>query len=362
MKVVFRVDASVHIGSGHVMRCMTLALKLRESGAEVTFISRETAGHLCDYIERNGFLVHRIKPHSKAVENEIHVEWDAQQTIFYLQSRIAEGEASQALFDWLVVDHYSLDHHWEQAVQPYTRKMAVIDDLANRAHICDLLLDQNLYANMQKRYSLLVPSHCIQLLGPQYVLLRDEFLEERSRIRIRDGKVKRIFVFFGGSDPTNETIKALHAIQLLNIPTIEVDVIVGSSNPFLEEITKTCSDMPYVQLHLQVNNIAELMSLADLALGAGGSTTWERSMLGLPCITIVTAQNQLEMTLAIEQLGAIWNLGWYYNVKVNDILDKIVHIIENPIQSLQTSQKALQLMDPFEGVKAMSSLMRRGIQ
>ena len=245
MKVFIRADASTQIGTGHIMRCLTLAGDLRQFGMEVSFISRALPGDLCDYIESKGFKVHRLH---KIVDLTVdYWEWlnqnwlaDAKKTreiiinqaeeksdiedinteeriakqkslldksLVNLSSRIAAQVFFAADHDtgWssginLVVDSYALDYRWEKFLRSSVNKIMVIDDLANRSHDCDLLLDQNFYRGMAHRYDGLVPSFCRKLLGPEYALLRPEFHRVKKTLRKRDGQIRRILVFFGGSD------------------------------------------------------------------------------------------------------------------------------------------------------------------
>ena len=288
MRVVFRVDSSLDIGTGHVMRCLTLGERLKESGIAVTFICRDLPGNLSGYIESRGFAVQRLpapstltaaglSTHNYGAWLGVHWQDDAAQT--------AELLAQSGAVDWLVVDHYALDAGWERRLRPLVQKIMAIDDLANRTHDCDLVLDQNFYLDLEDRYDRLVPTQCVKLLGPRYALLRPEFRQARKNLRERDGQVKRILVFFGGSDAGNETAKALEAIRLLNRPEIAVDVVVGGINPHRRQIEELCAGWPATTCHCQVNNMAELMAGADLAIGAGGTTTWERCCLGLPSVT-----------------------------------------------------------------------------
>jgi UDP-2,4-diacetamido-2,4,6-trideoxy-beta-L-altropyranose hydrolase len=183
-KILIRTDASVQIGTGHVMRCLTLADELRGRGAEVIFVCREFDGNLCGYIEEKGYIVHRL-PVSDATEQgdqniEIglkHTAWlgaDCQTDVEQVEEIIKDLESPP---DWLVVDHYALDERWEECLRSYCKKIMVIDDLADRPHNCDLLLDQNFYENLESRYDGLVPPQCKKFLGPKYALLRPEFRE-----------------------------------------------------------------------------------------------------------------------------------------------------------------------------------------
>lgn len=343
--LIIRADASVQIGTGHVMRCFTLANELRGRGAEVIFVCREFDGNLCGYIEEKGYIVHRL-PVSNKREHNIegnlkHAAWlgaDWQTDARQVEEIIKDLDTPP---DWLVVDHYALDEKWEGYLRPYCKKIVVIDDLADRVHDCDLLLDQNFYENLESRYDSLVPARCKKLLGPKYALLRPEFMEARRNLRKRDGHVKRIIIFFGGSDPTNETAKALEAIRMLSRPDIAVDVVVGSANPHKNTINELCASMTNVIYHCQVENMAQLMAEADMFIGSGGSTTWERCCLGVPSIILVAAQNQVETTAAVAKAGAVLNLGWNYVVTVSRLVDTLKSMIDNAQHIKDMSNRAM---------------------
>ena len=328
------------------MRCLTLADVLRANGATVSFICREHTGHLCDLVVQKGYVVHRLpyaEPGGGIGGNE-YLQWlavsqeeDVRQTATALQQ---EREKPM----WLIVDHYALDEKWEKAMRPHTERIMVIDDLANRLHNCDLLLDQNLYEDLHTRYDGLVPDDCHKLLGPSYALLRPEFLQARQSLRKRAGIVKRLLIFFGGVDPTNETAKVLEAVQMLNRPEIIVDVIVGDANPHADQLRKQCADRTNITLYSQVKNMAELMANADLAIGAGGTTTWERCCLGLPTITLVIADNQREMIETIAGRGAVWNMGWHASVSADDLRDRLKYALVNPKAVRAMGQAAWRVM------------------
>lgn len=251
--------------------------------------------------------------------------------------------------DILIVDHYQLDARWEQAMRAFAHKIVVIDDLANRRHDCDLLLDPNVVANYELRYDDLVPAHCKKLLGPKYLIMRDEFIEARIKQTSRSGHVGRLLLFMGGSDPTHETKKALHALQLTRTGFERIDVVVGSSNPERAEIEHICRERQYT-FHCQIDYMASLMNMADFSLGAGGATTWERCYVGLPSTSTIVAENQLASTQTAEQLGAIINLGWHEDVTIDSytkILDalpsqreRIKHISEQGLKITQGQGEA----------------------
>ena len=363
MNVLIRVDSSTKIGSGHVMRCLTLASKLKNMGAEVTFVCSELLGNLNKLIARDFKVRSLIIPDALqkvGSAQEFFQRWldfgwrlDAEYIKDYLN-------ADQNKPDWLIVDHYGIDRHWECSLRPFVKKIMVIDDLANRMHYCDVLLDQNFYSNPQARYEGLVPRSCILYLGPQYALLRPEFEVGQKRLKRQNGFVKKIMVFFGGSDPTNETSKALKALATFNAKDIEIDVIVGNQNKVKRQIKDLCQRHPNMNYYCQVDNMAELMVEADVAIGAGGTTTWERLYLGLPTLTLVVAENQKETISDLANYGAIWNLGWYEDVSVEKLVSAIKYSFDNPQFLKELGDKSLTLIRKAENERMVEEIFREG--
>ncbi|HQU87041.1 UDP-2,4-diacetamido-2,4,6-trideoxy-beta-L-altropyranose hydrolase [Denitromonas sp.] len=333
MHVVFRVDASVAIGTGHLMRCLTLADAMKPQNIQVTFVCRKSPGSMVELIGCRGYQC-------VCLDGPIgSVEADAEETTAALLSSFAGGVC------WLVVDHYGLDARWEALMRPIARKIMVIDDLANRAHDCDLLLDQNFYAGFESRYVGRVADSTRCLLGPAHVLLRPEFLEACRTLRRRDGTVRRILVFFGGSDPTNQTLRVLTGIDALQRPDIRVDAVVGSANPHREDVRAFCDARPWASFHCQILNMAELIAAADLGVGAGGAAMWERCALGLPTLTVVFVDNQLQTTQDVATTGAIAYLGWASNLSSADYAAAIRGLLDRPDELVSISTEALKLID-----------------
>jgi UDP-2,4-diacetamido-2,4,6-trideoxy-beta-L-altropyranose hydrolase len=364
MNIVFRVDSSVQMGSGHVMRCLTLAEEVRQHGMEPVFISRDLPGNMCTVIENRGFEVYRLPLNPSGAkpitEGPLHAHWleeswdmDAEQTIQILKHK--------QRIDWVVVDHYALDEQWEKRIRPYTEQIMVIDDLADRSHDCDVLLDQNLNENMETRYDTILPNHCVKLLGPLYALLRGEFREARERNCKRDGTVRRIFVFFGGSDPTNETSKAIQALFKIDKPEIMVDVVVGKANPHKEHIRHLCSLRPKTNYHCQVNNIANLMAEADLAIGAAGTTTWERCAVGLPALMISVASNQEKIAEQAHKHQIGYYLGKSEQITSADIHSHLQYVLKRPELLKQMSQSAFQTVDGQGAWRVTNTMMKMGV-
>lgn len=348
MKVAIRVDSSYKMGSGHLMRCLTLADGLRERGCNVSFLCRELPGNMIGYLDTKRYKVHRL-PYLEEKKNELsgdlaHSDWlgvDWQTDAVETKSIIEKDGCT----DCLIVDHYALDRRWEEQMRPFAKRIMIIDDLADRPHDCDLLLDQNYYINMGGRYKGLISKNCKPLLGPQYALLRKQFIDELKTKCERHGVVNRILIFLGGVDPTNETAKALEAIRLLNRPEIETDVVVGGINPHKNMIEELCAKIPNTHFHYQVDNMAQLMVNADLAIGAGGATTWERFCIGLPTIVISIAKNQVDTTNDLAAKGFLFHVGWFEEVDAVLLCKCIRELLNNRRLLDNYSTKSMELVD-----------------
>lgn len=281
---VFRLDASTRIGSGHAVRCATLAHALRRRGVDSAFVCRALPGDASAWLAAQGFTVLRLP----AADDPLDQAQDAAHTRDALTAR---GD-----IDWLIVDHYGLDARWEQQMRSRAGSILVIDDLADRPHDCDMLLDQNLRPHGQSDYGARVAQRTRLLLGPKYALLRPEFAaarRQRSAERVPDGCVKRILVCFGGSDPANHTATALSALAPAGAGIERIDVVIGSANPHRAAIEALiAASLPMAVLHVQTNDIAGLLAAADLAIGAGGTMIWERACLGVPTLAFGIADNQ----------------------------------------------------------------------
>jgi len=348
MKIAFRTDASLQIGSGHVMRCLTLADALRVQGAQCHFISRAHPGNLLGTIEQRGFkansllalmdkaqeAIKTIAPTAQATPAQqppepAHAAWlgstwqaDATDTAAVLASLQP---------DWLVVDHYALDQRWESALQPHYKKLMVIDDLADRAHLCDVLLDQNLGRQPQD-YAKLVPASCEMFIGPEYALLRPEFAALRTyslQRRQMQTSIGQLLITMGGIDQDNATGQVLQALKTCALPThCRITVVMGLTAPWLQNVQQLASQMPWpTDVVVNVNDMAQRMVDSDLAIGAAGSTSWERCCLGLPTLMVMLAENQrlgtraLEASQAARLIGAVSDIAMQLPLAVAELIE-----------------------------------------
>lgn len=356
MRLVFRVDASINIGTGHVARCLTLANAFPQ--AEVAFLCRRTSGNMIAFIRAQGFSVlelpaMQLKDETTAIESVLSD--DLQQT----EARECLNLLVEDDYSLLIVDHYRLSAAFSQMMRNKFHKVMIIDDLANRIHDADILLDQNLLPAYQSRYQQLINEQTLTLLGPQYALLREEFyllppyIHDVPRQGHPAPKLS-ILVFFGGSDADNVTRKALQGICLLAAKGVltwfEVDVVLGGSNPWKERLYREFDDCAFLNWHVQCDYVAKLMAKATLALGAGGSTHWERCIMGLASLVVTVADNQVESTQYLASKGVCVWLGDARNVSSVDIAMAIESVLLTPETLIEMGRNASQIVGRDCGV------------
>jgi UDP-2,4-diacetamido-2,4,6-trideoxy-beta-L-altropyranose hydrolase len=303
---IFRFDASITIGGGHAYRCLTLARALADAGWEIIVASRPETFSIVPVAA--GFRTIFLDGPADKEADAIHA---------------AAGSA-----DLLVVDHYGRDAVFERTARVWARCIMVIDDFANRPHDCDFLLDQT-HGRQAMDYLALVPAHCRLLLGARYALLRPQFAQRRAQAlaRRQSGKVEHLLIAMGATDPDDLTGRALDGISEAGV-AITVDVVLSPAAPHLDAVRRRVERMTGVRTLTGVDDIAELMTAADLAIGAGGTTSWERCCLGLPTLLVVTADNQQLIARNLGESGAANILGWHGDVSAADIGRALTALLE----------------------------------
>ena len=364
VKVLLRADASLQIGTGHVMRCLTLAEELRRRGASCRFASRVHGGHHNDAIRGRGFEVVDLPVTPDAAPTSVvtaHDDWlgsnwrtDARQTAAAWRDTGA---------DWLVVDHYALEAGWERALRANAPRLLAIDDLADRAHDCDVLLDQNLGRQVAD-YAGHVGAGCEVLAGPRFALLRPEFaaLRASSLQRRREPALDRLLVTMGGVDAANATGAVLDALRGCRLPaSLEVIVVMGSRAPALAAVRESAARQPWhTEVRVDVSDMAALMRDSDLVIGAAGSTAWERCCLGLPSIAVALAFNQRAILRALQQAGAALALDFeeHAGPQFNAALAAAVAAAAKPRQLKSLGAHAAVLVDGL-GVERVADVLAR---
>jgi len=317
MRVFFRADASRSIGSGHIMRCLTLAHALKLRGAQVLFICRAADGDLGALLRDHGIdIVWLVEPFAES---------DAEQSLAVMASYAVNAD------DWVVLDHYGLGHPWESTIRRSGLRILAIDDLADRPHDCDVLLDQNLVADYRTRYAGLVGPETVTLLGPRYAMLHLSYRKAHKTVRRRIGKPRRILVFFGAADLPDMTTRVVEAL-LRHPETRTIDMVIGAVNPKRDLLLSLAATDSRVVAHTHLPSLTDLMSQADLSIGAGGATSWERLCLGLPAVVVTLAENQRSIAAEMHRQGfAIWS-GDAEQLEDNEMEQLLDSVLEQDVE------------------------------
>lgn len=359
-QIAFRVDASLQIGAGHVMRCLTLANALRVQGATCRFVCRSQVGELIDLLRKHDHEVLILNTPTNNSGNTAsaspYADWlltswqlDAQQT--------QEALAPAGCQDWLIVDHYALDVQWERAVSGAYQRLLVIDDLANRRHCANLLLDQT-FERKREDYLSLVNAECELYCGVKYLMLRPEFDTWRSHslAKRNQNQLKRILVSLGGVDQANVSRDILLALRDPRISAdLDICVVLGASSPWIGEMRLLSEKMPGIELIVAAENMAELLSNCDMVIGAAGASAWERCCLGVPTVMLVLADNQREIAWRLSAVGAALILTPGPGLH-EQVVNTILTIQANPTQLGEMSRKASAIV-PGSGVDRIVQAM-----
>lgn len=305
MKVAFRVDSADYIGMGHIVRCLTLAEKLRINGAEVFFVTRNHRNNYNEKILEKNFALLLLPRLNIKINNENYSSWlgisqveEANQILEALKDH---------LIDWMIIDHYGISSKCESILKKYIKNIMVIDDLVKEKHNCDVILNTNFFSDNFRLYEKLLPSKCTLLLGPKYALIRDEYSNTNKK-RICNKTEFRILVFLG-TDPENLITKILEALSVDALKHIYIDLVIGNNNPYERLLQQKANIRKRVIIYKSLPNLIELMRNSDLSIGAGGITLWERIYFSLPTILICTAENQKRMCITASNLGLVDYLG-----------------------------------------------------
>ncbi len=351
------------------MRCLTLLDGLRKLSGdiEVLFVCRAHSGHLADSIRERGYHVELLPSGSSLNLSEVkgeHASWlgelsciDADQTSNAIQAHFG------AKADWLIVDHYGIDKDWHRQLRDRTNHLMVIDDLANRQYDCDLLLDQT-YGQDERAYKPLVPEHCKLLIGARYALLRPEF--ERARyesLKWRDQpRLNNILITMGGVDKDNATGRLLDALKVSCMPCdTTITVVMGAAAPWLKSVRQQAAALRWpVSVRVNVSNMAQLMAGCDLAIGAAGSTAWERCVLGVPTLMLVLADNQRKIAEGLECAKAAMLIENGASFDSRHLVNVLSDLEMNPLKLMEMSLAAREICHG-DGVSKVARCFETGV-
>ena len=336
MHITFRVDGSSHIGLGHIMRCLTLAKQCMDEH-HVTFICNELPAHVESLLkdsvdalillDESQWLLGNDK--LSDIENTDSVNEATVHSSMVLSEKVQLQQARYCIAklqiqsnippDILIVDHYQLSSPFCTAMRDYSEHIVVIDDLANRIHDCDVLLDQNLFENTDTRYKGLVPNDAELLLGPEFAILKEAFYQASTELTMKPTlqseqdipchKSNHVLVCFGGSDPGDLTRKVVAELSKLKSYSFTADIVVGGAYAHVEALTTLVAKHNNMTLHHNTPSMPLLMQKATFMIGAGGTMHWERAQMNLAGLIITIADNQIETTRYLHQRNCCMWLG-----------------------------------------------------
>lgn len=352
LTVAIRVDASQKTGLGHAMRMLALSKELAQLNAKIFWVTRQLPDQMASTLLSIGVeLLYLSTRFTIGAPFKPYWRMDADQTIDVLTH-------AGPPVDLLVVDHYGLDAKWETRLRPYATRILAVDDLPDRPHDCDILIDMTA-GRRPEDYDGLVPHRCTRLTGSDYALLDPQFARLRpgaaARRRRRKGAIDKVFISFGGTDRARATAKAITALSQTGFSG-EVDVVLGDYAAHKAPVRRLLGrTFPKARLHIGPKSTATLMADSDLAIGATGTTTWERCTVGLPTVAISLASNQRDVARALSEAGAGVALGDVRDVTVGHLATVLGELLTDHNRVLKMSEDASIVCDGL-------GVMRVGLQ
>lgn len=337
MNIAIRADGGHSIGMGHIMRCVALAQALQDKGCRVYFIVQPDPA-----VE--AVLKKRLNDDAGVISIESHDDLNDE------LGSLEDILCCHAI-EVLVVDHYGADQAYLIETKNMVDELVSIDDLNFFAFPSDIVINGNIYAPDMEYKSLY--GNTKFLLGPRYLLVREEFRNLPKRCAKE--KVERILVTMGGSDLMGLTAKALRVLQGIG-SDIAVDVVMGAAFNDKDAVEIEVSRMSNVNLLYDVDDMAELMLKADLAISAAGSTLYELAACGVPTIALVQADNQVAMAESMDKAGCIVNLGWGDRVDLADMKHVIKTLTEDKINRQHMADAGQSMVDGLGAMRCAKIL------
>jgi len=325
--LIIRADADKDMGTGHLLRCLALGQAWKDAGGEILFLTRCTHENL---LRRIGGERFRVFPLTESAPS-----FDAREE----ESLLGRHPGS-----WFVLDGYHFDSSFQRRLKTMGARLLVIDDMADLPfYHADLVLNQNIHA---ADLSYPCGPETRFLRGPRYALLRREFLGWKGWKREIPERARRILVTLGGSDPHNATLKVIRALKGIDLPGLEVSVVVGATNPNREEIGKEMAPLaPAFRLLNAVEDMGRWMAWADMAISAGGSTVWEMAFMGLPNLVLVLAENQFPIAERMGQEGISLPLGWADPLSSDEVEAAARRLALSPGKRREMAERGRGLVD-----------------
>jgi UDP-2,4-diacetamido-2,4,6-trideoxy-beta-L-altropyranose hydrolase len=337
---VFRADASVEGGTGHIMRCISLAQHWKKAGGKAVFVTAANTPLLRERLAKEMSVVElSVQPGSLD---------DSTQTV-----QIAQNLGAS----WIVLDGYNFKSDFQKVIKSNQISLLVIDDFGSASHYySDIVLNQNIYANTE--FYANKESYTRLLLGCPYVILRNEFLRLAEWERKIPKTATKLLVTLGGSDPKNVTQKIVEAIQNISIDNLSVIVVAPNNLHFEKKDFIAKGSRINMEIRKNVTNMSDLMAWADVAVSAGGTSTWELAFMGLPMILTAIADNQRRVVEEVGKAGVAINLGWHENISLKEITQAVSSLMKDAELRGKMSSRGKHLVDGLGAERVLAEMNR----
>lgn len=341
--LVVRADASVAIGTGHVMRGLALSQAWQSAGGKVVFAMAQSTPAIEQRLRSESFELVKLD-----VTPGAH---DAQQ--------LAEVSRAQAA-DCVVLDGYQFDGDYQHRIKDAGFRLLSVDDNGHADHyFADVVLNHNPHACSDLFHSR--EPYTRLLLGPRYALLRREFERWQNWTRPHDREAHKVLVTMGGSDPDNVTATVIRVLSQVKVKSLDVTVVVGGSNPHLPSLKSVAAEFSgTIRLQQGTTNMSDLLAWADVAVSGAGTTCWEMCLLGLPMILIDLAENQRQVAIELDRCGAAVHLGGTQDVLPEKIAARVQQLLQSSEQRAEMSRQSRRLVDG-KGAPRVVSALRGGV-
>ena len=346
------------------MRCLALAQEWQDQGGKAVFLSHCESEPLRQRIVSEGFdLIPIEHPYPDPSDLEQTFEVLKRYALCAMPSAAKQKPPDPrsllpAAKPWLCLDGYHFTPDYQKTIRDAGIRLLVIDDMNHFPdYHADILLNQNIHApDLHYHYD---PDTTL-LMGTRYVLLRKEFLKYQNFKRQIPEKAKNILITMGGSDPENVTLKVIQAIKLLNDLSLEVKVVLGSSNPHVEAIRNAMRHAPCAMHCIQnAKDMPDLMAWADMAISAGGSTCWELAFMGVPMLTVILADNQQGIAEGLERRSVGCNMGFFKALSADLVLEMVSDLVKNENRRSKMSENAIHLVDGAGRKRVLTQLKEK---
>lgn len=340
--LVVRTDADSRIGTGHLMRCFTLAQGWQTRGGKVVIVTNCNNDNLTRRLEAANMPIEAVEhPHPHPMD-------------WHRTSEILSSYPGA----WVVIDGYHFDSGYQGRIKSCGHRLLAIDDTAHLdKYFADIVLNQNINAD---RLNYTVEPRVRLLLGLRYLLLRPEFIEQSVMVPKSSKVARKLLVTLGGGDFDNQTLKVIKAIEEVKIDGLEAVIVVGPANPHLKQLQAITKDSrALIQLKVNTTRMAELMTWADAAVTAGGSTCWELAFMGVPALVIILAENQRAVAEGLDERGAVINLGWHRDSSPVRIAQALENLLLNAAKREKMAEISRKLVDGKGIERVLSNLIQK---